>query len=454
MTNLKLHLWLLLALVGAPMGLPGQESILESYVAEGLDKNLALKRKALSYEKSLYALKEAKGLFFPSLAFNASYTLASGGRLIEFPIGDLFNPVYATLNQLTESQSFPTNLENEDIQFLPNNFHDTKTTLTQPLFNTDIYFNYKAQKALIEVERVSQEVYRLELIKEIQTAYLGYLQSMEAIEILEDTRILLQEVKRVNQKLVNSQKATKEVILQTDFELSDVEQQKASLEESRQGAQAYFNFLLNRPLEEAIETDSLLLSLSINGSLEELTAQAVAVRPEIDQLTKAQEANEWNIRRHQYANLPKVGAALDAGFQGFGYNLGDNQAYFLAGFSLNWDLFKAGQNSARKQQAILDQQQLFNQKDEVKKQIELQLRQSFYATKAAASKEKSSRLALTSAKESYRILNKKYLNQQASFLEFLQAQNQLTRARLDLNLSHFEYLSKVAELSYASGKYR
>ena len=85
----------------------GQPTILESYVAEGLENNLALQRKQLGYEKSLAALKEAKGLFMPAVSFNATYTLAYGGRAIQFPIGDLLNPVYSTLNQLTESQNFP-----------------------------------------------------------------------------------------------------------------------------------------------------------------------------------------------------------------------------------------------------------------------------------------------------------------------------------------------------------
>lgn len=452
--NFKPHFWILLLLMGALPGLRAQESVLDAYVSEGLENNLALQRQQLSYEKSLYALKEARGLFFPSVSFNASYTLANGGRTIEFPVGDLFNPVYTTLNQLTESQSFPTNLENEEIQFLPNNFQETKATVNQALFNTDIYFNYKARQAMIEVEKVSQEVYRLELIKEIQTTYLGYLQTLEAIEILQDTRILLQEVRRVNTKLVKNQKATRELIMQTDYELSDIDQQGASLEEKRQSALAYFNFLLNRPLDAELKTDSALLSLNIQGSLEELTAHAMANRPELDQLSRAQEANEWAIRRYQYANLPKLGAGLDIGYQGFGYNFGDNQGYFLAGFSLSWDLFKAGQNSAKKQQAMLDQQSLLNQQNEARKQIELQLRRAYYAARAAFSKEHSSRKALASARENFRIVKKKYENQQASFLEYLQAQSNLTRTRRDLSLSHYDYLSKIAALNHASGKFR
>src|ERR1044071_8610296 len=101
------------------------QSILQAYIDEGLKSNLQLKQEQLNYDKSVEGLNVARSLFLPQVAVNASYTLASGGRKIDFPIGDLLNPVYSTLNQLTDSQQFPQ-LPNQSIQFLPNNFHDTK----------------------------------------------------------------------------------------------------------------------------------------------------------------------------------------------------------------------------------------------------------------------------------------------------------------------------------------
>lgn len=72
-------------------------------------------------------------------------------------MGDLLNPVYATLNQLTGTSSFPQ-IANVNEQFLPNNFHETKLRVIQPLFNPEIYFNYKAQKELTTVQQ-AQKMY-------------------------------------------------------------------------------------------------------------------------------------------------------------------------------------------------------------------------------------------------------------------------------------------------------
>jgi hypothetical protein len=35
------------------------------------------------------------------------YFMAGGGRTVDFPVGDLLNPVYTTLNQLTGGNNFP-----------------------------------------------------------------------------------------------------------------------------------------------------------------------------------------------------------------------------------------------------------------------------------------------------------------------------------------------------------
>ena len=121
-----------------------QSSILEKYIQHGLANNLALKQENFSIQKSLASLEEAKGLFMPQVSFIANYTTARGGRSIAFPVGDLLNPVYSTLNQLTGTSNFPT-IANVNEQFLPNNFHETKIRIIQPLFNSDIYYNYKAK---------------------------------------------------------------------------------------------------------------------------------------------------------------------------------------------------------------------------------------------------------------------------------------------------------------------
>ena len=128
----------LLLLGGWGGALQAQTSVvLEDYIQIGLEKNPRTQRQRLSLQQSDLQIKQAKALAQPSLAFNANYTRAVGGRKLDFPIGDLLNPAYNALNAINPQFMFPT-LENQQIQFLPDNFHETKLTFAYPLYNTDI----------------------------------------------------------------------------------------------------------------------------------------------------------------------------------------------------------------------------------------------------------------------------------------------------------------------------
>jgi outer membrane protein TolC len=112
----------------------GQQSTLENYINEAFKNNQGLQGQQLQLEKSMFALKEARALFLPDISFGASYSRADGGRSIDLPIGDLFNPVYKSLNQLTNSTAFP-NLQNQSILLNPDNYYDARVRTTLSLIN-------------------------------------------------------------------------------------------------------------------------------------------------------------------------------------------------------------------------------------------------------------------------------------------------------------------------------
>lgn len=150
-----------------------EPSLLDAYVTEGLKNNLQLLQENLSVDQRWTAIQEARGQFLPAVSFQADYTL-SGGRSIALPIGDLLNPVYNTLNQITGSSDFPTALENVNEQFLPNNFHDTKVRVIQPILNTDLYHNLNIRENELAAQEAQREAFRNQLVKDIKLSYFNY----------------------------------------------------------------------------------------------------------------------------------------------------------------------------------------------------------------------------------------------------------------------------------------
>ena len=126
------------------------QSILNQYVQEGCQNNQLIKQREFALEKSVYALKEAKTLFLPSINLLTDYFLGEGGRTVDFPAGDLLNPVYSSLNQLTNSNNFPR-LNNQSIQLNPSNFYDVKFRTTMPMLNLEIEYNKRIKKDQVAV---------------------------------------------------------------------------------------------------------------------------------------------------------------------------------------------------------------------------------------------------------------------------------------------------------------
>lgn len=430
-----------------------QSDILEAYIEYGLKENLGLSAQRLTYQSQAAALQEARGMALPRLSFEASYTLAGGGRAIEFPVGDLFNPVYQTLNKLSGEERFPTDLENVNEQFLPNNFHETKLRVIQPIFNPDIRYNRRIQEKRLAMQGASREAYRDELIKSIKVAYFQYLQTEAVIDIYDASQTLLLELLRVNQRLVDNNKATYEVISSTKYELDKLEKDRAAAEKNRQMARANFNFLLNRPLESLVEVDSTLgLPVLSPDSLSTLQNQALRARPELQEVRLGLEAREEAILMEKARRLPTLAAVLDVGYQGFEYTFDQDQDYWLGQVSLSWTLFNGQQRKARITQAQLQSQALAKEAAAIDQQVRLQVEQAYYQHQASQVALRASLTGLAHARDVFRIREKKYLEDQASLLELTDARTQYIQARLNVVVDTYQVLMHRANLEWASGQ--
>ena len=452
MSTYRLFLLLLLA-AAAPVRLSAQPSpVLEAYIAEGLANNLALKQQTLDVQRSMEAVRQARGLFFPTVQFNATYTRATGGRMIEVPVGDMLNPVYNTLNQLLQTNAFPM-LENQREQFLPDNFHETYLRVAYPLFNSDLKYNRQIQEQLVLSKTATKAAYEHELRYRITEAYLQYLQLQEAEKIWLNTQTVLTELRRFNESLVKNDAATRDVVATADYELSKAENEILQLRSRQNTARAYFNFLINRDLQADVTVDTALLRAGIPAYEQvNLVQEALSNRQELAALRAGQAAAESALKMNETNRvLPNIYIGGQVGFQGFGYTFNGDQPYALAQVGLTYDLFSGGQKNSKIQQARIETEKLRAQQNEVEQQIALQVTQAWNDLESARNTWATAQRGLVAAEEIFRIVNNKYRANQALLLEFLDAQNRVTTARLQVALSWVEVLLREASLRKAAG---
>ncbi|MBC3784273.1 TolC family protein [Spirosoma utsteinense] len=428
-----------------------QSVILDEYIREGLANNLGLRQESLDISRVTESINQARSLFYPRIAFNPTYSLAAGGRRLEFPVGDLLNPAYRTLNQLTGSDRFPTNIENVNQQLAPNNFHDTKVSFQYTLFNTDIQYNYLIQKQLLSAQEARKRVIENELRYSIATAYFQYLQSLDAVQILENARLVLNELARLNEKLVSNNVATREVVSSARYEISKVAQQLATAGKNRETARAYLNFLINRDLTAAVAVDSSLTKILPEApeQLSELQQIALRGRQELVQLGGSLQAAQTSVRLNEAnATIPNLYLGGNAGFQGFGYTF-RNQAYAIAQIGLQWDLFRGYEKRSKIQQAKIQTDALQTRIQDVQRQIQLQVLQAYYDLDAANESLAATQSGIVNADATFRVIDSKYRNGQALLIEFLRYQNDRLTAQLQHSLARTDVLVKRAALDRA-----
>jgi len=429
--------------------LQAQNSYLEAYISEGLDSNKGLKQKQLDYAGDLSALKEAKGLFFPDISMNARYTVSRGGRTIEFPVGDLLNPVYSTLNMLTGTEYFPQ-IENQEFSFYRPTEHETKVSLVQPIFNSDIVQNYRIKQQYAEVSRIDVERYKRELIKEISKAYYDHKKAHNLLLLADTSLALVHENLRVSQKLYENDKVTIDAVYRSESELSKVEVQRAQANKLVEASRAYFNFLLNRSLSAPV----VLIAESPvppGVSLEEATRLALENRNELHQIDGYMLLNQHVTALHKGKNIPGVFGVVDYGFQGEQYSFTSEDDFMLASLVMQWKLFQGSVNRQKVQQSRIQAQKLEELYMETQQQISLEVINNFYGLQAAYESVESAGKQVRSSMRAYELINRKYMEGQSSLLELIDARTSLTSAAANSILARSEYFSWLAEFEYAMG---
>lgn len=426
-----------------------QNPHLEAYISQGLESNKGLKQKQLDYAVDLAALKEAKGLFLPDLSLNARYTVARGGRTIDFPVGDLMNPVYSTLNMLTGSEAFPQ-IENQEFPFYRPTEQETKVSLVQPIFSTDIVQNYRIRKQYAEIARIDVDRYKRELIKEITKAYYDYSKSNNLLALADTSLSLVHENLRVSQRLYENDKVTIDAVYRSESELSKVEVQKAQAHNMVESSRAYFNFLLNRSLDTPVEllAESPVLPVI---SLEDANTLALQNRDELHQITEYMQLNQHVTSLHRGKNVPGVFGVVDYGFQGEQYSFNSEDDFMLASLVMKWNLFQGTTNHRKVQQSKIEGEKLDELYLETQQQISLEVINNFYGVQAAFESVQSAGKQTRSAMRAYELINRKYREGQSSLLELIDARTSLTGAAANAIIARSEFFSRLADFECAMG---
>jgi len=444
MKQLKLIFFSILGLIVVSSKVHSQ-SKLDGYIAEGLSNNSVLQQKQIDVEKAMIALRIAKSNFLPTVNFSGTFSTAKGGRYSDLPVGDLLNPVYATLNQLTNSSSFPQ-IENQQINFLPHNYYDAYVRTAVPLVNTDIIYNKRIEEQKTVLTQLDLNLYARQLVNDIKVAYFNYQSSVQAIEIYKKALVTLDKNIALNEALIKNGKGLNIHLMRAKSEWEATNAQLIQAENQQRNAQSYFNFLLNKDLASPIENELVVADVTTTGA-------DVSKREEINLLEQSKTIQQTVLRMNELFWVPRLNAFLDLGSQGVDWEVSSKSAYYMVGISLSIPIFNGTRNTQKVKLSEWNLKQTDLSIQQTTQQLSLSVQLALNALSTATANYESSLKQLAAAQEYFNLIEDAQKQGVASEIEFIDAANQLTQAELQVSLLQQQINSAVANLERETATY-
>jgi outer membrane protein len=446
------------------------EDGLGQLIDEALAANLELRASGASVQQRLAALDQARARYLPVIDFAARYSAADGGRTIDFPVGDLLNPVYSTLDEMLAAQGEPARfprVRNQSIPLLREREQETKLILEQPLYEPRIGPVVEASRADAARAEADLAALRSQVVRDVKQAYYRWIAARQAVAVLDATLAATRENLRANDSLYRNGKVTRDLVYRAEADVLEVEQERLATASRARIAQSYVNLLRNAPLGQALPDAALdaatieryrarLLAALTGRRVDAAILQDVAGerRQELKSLDAAIAAGEAQQALARAAFKPSLAFGAEAGIQGTDYGFIDDDRYVLASLVLRFNAFRGGADQAALREARALTEQLRSRRELAGQQVRLEVQQALENFAVAEASLDTAAKRAEAANGAFTITSRKRDLGQINQAEFIDARRAQTDAQLNVTRVRAEYLGRLAELEYAIGDAR
>lgn len=417
---------LLSILLVLSMGRLGAVTI-DELVAEALQKNLAAAQSLLSWQGSRLAVDQARSRLWPQLSFSSRLTYALGGRVIDFPVGDLLNPVLRSINGLYlqngQTAPFPRMFDNMTIPFLRTREQETRLRLTWPIWQTTLRHSVGLGRKLSTIEALRHRAQLRDLVYEVRCTALKRLSAQALLLSVEAGIKALTEHVAMTDSFFRNGLVTEDAPALAASALASLQQKKVEVQKGFELSGRLLNLLLNRPLESDLDLQENPVGGEDRGYDEATLRERVSARREELSMLAEQTAvygEEAALQRDRI--WPSLALVADYGIQGEGFHLDGDHDYGMASLVLEWSLFDGGERRTARAQAELKKRSALTRQQEVTRRLLLQLDEGLLTLRAGQAERHAAELAEKGARLALDIVRRKYAAGEALQLELLSAE--------------------------------
>ena len=402
-----------------------------------IEHNIEIQQTANEAEQNAIEVNTAKWARLPNLSGSAGQNWSWGRS--QSPKDNTYSDVNRGSTQFGLNHNVPlfTGLQ------LPNQYALSKLNL----------------KAAIEDLNKAKE----DIAINVTSSYLQVLFNMELSKVAaSQTELSKEQCKRII-RLAEVGKASSAEVAEAKARVAQDEMSLVQAENNYQLALLDLSQLLELPTPEGftLAQPDTVVNFAPLTAPDDIYTEALSNKPGIRAAQFRLEGSEKSIRIAQSNYYPQLsfGASIGTNFytlngsaeHSFGSQLKNNLNKGI-GFNLSVPLFNRLATRNRVRSARLQQTNLALQLNNTKKVLYKEIQQAWYNAVAAESKFNSSMAAVTANEESFRLMSEKFDNGKATFVEYNEAKQNLTKSLSDKIQAKYDYLFRTKILDFYKGK--
>ena len=407
-------------LLGLLIAFPVHAETLQQAWETALAENYSLKAVQETMAAAEEQLEAAKARRLPGLSFKTGYTARDnepqlratlGPTTMALPIENQYNYAY-------------------------------QATASIPLYTSGrITSGIDASSAMLKASEADKESVLLNLKMEVAEAYVSVLRAMRGLEVAKSHVVSLKAHERDVLALYKQGIVARNDRLASQVSLADARQQMIQIENNLDLAQAAFNRLLQRPLDQGTALEELTLENN-NETLPVLTLKALDQRSELAALTKTIQALRNQATGVRAEDMPQIALAGGYGYQQNDYLVDEGQWSVTLG--LQWNLFDGGVSNHKANAIVRQANGLQQQYNDFASIISLQTRQAWLDTQETQKRLQVTSKAIAQAEENLKVNRNRYSSGLTTNTEVLDAET--LRIKSQYNHANARYDRLLATL--------
>ena len=349
--------------------------------------------------------------------------------------------------------------ETSGIAFGVQDQFDMVLNVNQPLF-TGLRLLSQYQRAGLNRELLESRLAQTELqiILEVQTAFLDLLKARKNVQSAEDALVRLESVLTVAEAFYEVGVRPRLDVLEAEVDVARAERDLVNARNNVSTQTVRLNTLLDYGLDPGIRFVGDLEYRPVDIDIEQSVIKALRNRPDMRVAEKSVAIGEKNVTVAASGFYPDIDLNFDyirtgddPGVQGTQFS--DASEWRIRG-QLRWAIFEFGQTYYSYRESQENLSQLEAEYRDLKREVLFQVQSAFLNVQDAEKRIMAARKGVEAAREAFRMAQERYQAQVGTYTEVLDAQASFSEAEATLTAALADYHSALARFNFAVGERR